>query len=755
MTSRNVRGVTWRLASFLVLGSLLSLTTGPISAQELPSIQVTKGADGAGTLSPGQAVAFEIAVANTGSTTAVNLLVVDDYEERGFAAIDLDPGNLTPGADDGDVITWEVKSLAPGAVWTASYTATARSELPVVVQATGVTNRVTVLSGGVKVAEDSVVLDIPTVSITKVSDSDRTVNPGQTVTFTLNVVNEGAETVRNVVVTDDYDQDAAISLQLGDDEVSASGVDDGDAITWDVGDLDPGEEWRAQYSAALLGTTNASNQATVSIDGVDVDTASVTLTPTISIDKVVLGVGAIQPGDTAEFVVTVVNSGSQPVQRITVEDEFDESTFSTIQLAATNETEGSVESGLIRWEIAELGPGEDWTAVYFATASTAPVDPTGVVNTATVKVDGTKVASDRIHLRPPFVVQRSREILDGGAEAGPGTTVRLIISVHNTLPAAATNVVVEDVLTFEGLAPDETMPARLSNFTPEAELTANRVRWVLGTVEAGTTSELSYELTIDQDLNRGTVSLDAAGTLQAEGIASVAAPPMSLTIRSPRISITRAFDDTNGGDIEPGDTLRFAITVRNRGSTVAGTPAAPLILRDAFNELLFTKIDEISAEGAPQDGSVEWVFTEPLGPGLDRTVSYSLRLSKEFGESVEVTNTATALIGEVTVAEQPETFSVQAAPPVPEAPRGDEDFWVLFWAFATMLGVTAGGFLMLKVLNTRITAATVVTISSLVIIVDALVVLVIVDSPLTEAGLGVLGTVAGFVLGRGEIAKEG
>ena len=155
-------------------------------------------ADGA-TVQPGDTVTYTLTVTNT-SDAVVNTTVTDDLSDvLDNAAI----GTIgTGGVLTGTTLTWTIANLAPDAVTTLTYTVTVDADA--FNQTLG--NVATPGPGGECVEPDDCITEHPTpgYTLTKTSDpaDGATVEPGDTVTYTLTVTNT-SDAVVNTTVTDD------------------------------------------------------------------------------------------------------------------------------------------------------------------------------------------------------------------------------------------------------------------------------------------------------------------------------------------------------------------------------------------------------------------------------------------------------------------------------------------------------------------------------------------------------------------------
>lgn len=125
---------------------------------------------------------------------------------------------------------------------------------------------------------------------------------------------------------------------------------------------------------------------------------------------------------------------------------------------------------------------------------------------------------------------------------------------------------------------------------------------------------------------------------------------------TPRLSIERERKDLNGGAIEPGDTIRFTVRVRNSGAVGAEN----VTVRDDYEDAVIAGVSSISQGGSEVDGVVEWKLTA-LKPDTEEMASYEVLLKSDISEPTEAINTATSLIGDVEVAHRQTMMTIEPA----------------------------------------------------------------------------------------------
>ena len=122
-------------------------------------------------------------------------------------------------------------------------------------------------------AADTFVLHTPQLVIEREQEdlNGGTIEPGDTVRFTISFRNSGVVEAREVVVQDDFADGVVAEVS----EISSGGVETGGTVVWDLNEpLQPDEERVVSYIVRLVGEidepTTTANVASISIDGVQV-----------------------------------------------------------------------------------------------------------------------------------------------------------------------------------------------------------------------------------------------------------------------------------------------------------------------------------------------------------------------------------------------------------------------------------------------------------------------------------------------------
>ena len=174
-------------------------------------------------------------------------------------------------------------------------------------------------------------------------------------------------------------------------------------------------------------------------------------------------------------------------------------------------------------------------------------------------------------------------------------------------------------------------------------------------------------------------TLQASTTLDQYLIQTVT---FTTDLSQPKLSLDKTVTDLNGGDVEPGDVLRYAVTTRNEGddaatgvsvtdavpagtTLVAGSPAGP-------------------GGAASADGRAVAFAAGTLAPGATTSAAFDVTVDAGVDDGFVISNTASAsgtgaTAGRPVSAASPTVTSVVRVPPVlpaievtPEEPTAGE-----------------------------------------------------------------------------------
>ncbi len=427
--------------------------TAVIPLEAFVDVAVTKTADET-EATTGQQITFTILVENLGNEGVDNVTVTDVLPDHTtFVAA----GGSAYTHDDG-VVTWTGIDLdGVGEDNTIWLTVTVEVDDTVPAGVDELVNTVTVdADGDINDANDSDDATVPLIAgpdlrLTKTVDVDEAAT-GDTLTYTLTVTNDGDQGATGITLVDEL-PDGVTFASASDD-----GVHDDGEVTWTFADeLAAGDSITVELTVTVDaplpdGTVALTNTATTSDDGTNgadptqennTDDATVVTGADLVAGKEL--VGALIPGDTATYLITVTNNGPEPLTELFLVD----TPGPGLTDPAFTPDQGTYDPATGIWSGVDLTPGQSVTMEVTVNVAVTLTDPTfnqvdvttpnGVGdpdpdnNTDTTEDDPTPLVNVRL----------TKELVE--VEAAGGQAVYLL-TVTNDGPSNATEVTLTDDL---------------------------------------------------------------------------------------------------------------------------------------------------------------------------------------------------------------------------------------------------------------------------------------------------------------------
>ena len=379
-------------------------------------------------------VKWTLTVSNNGPDNATNVKVVDLLPE-GFTYVN---STLTRGNYSDDIFS--IDSIAVGETVTI--------EIVTLVEATGkFINYANVSSDEYdpdltnnEDEEEILVNPSADLSVTK-SVSDSNPNYGDTITWTIEVVNNGPDAAHNVTAMDLL-PDALIWL----DDDSLMDYDHLTGILF-IYQLDVGESYILNIECRVNGTGLIQNNVSVSANEYDYNLTNNFANETIDVEKsadvsVIKLVNASSPNynDLVKWTLIISNSGPDKATNVYVEDLLPDG----LKLISYNATKGIYDEGM--WAMCCLNMGDVETLEIICR-----VDKTGkIINLATINADeydpNPDNNEDNESIDVPLAVDIQVTVEVNNTNPLFGENVNWMIAVKNNGPDNATGVILDDVL---------------------------------------------------------------------------------------------------------------------------------------------------------------------------------------------------------------------------------------------------------------------------------------------------------------------
>ncbi len=453
--------------------------------------------------------------------------------------------------------------------------------------------------------------DLSSASKTVIDQNGGDLRPGDTLTWTITLTNTGNEAAQNVTVVDQIDPTRLTTITPGQGGLFAGGT-----ITWSaattpaLASLAPNASVTLTFSSVVVkplpNGTMISNQAAINASNLpapvvtdnpatpavdDATVVKVRSAPNLSTStKTVVDPngGEVVPGDTLQYTITLRNTGDAVATNVVVTDVIDANLENIFAL------DGGVFNAATRtitWNLSQvaLSPGGDVTLRFNARVVSPLSDATVIDNQATINVPGvgafpTDDPSTPAPDDPTRVIVVSKPDLStttkgvAGAQANrtvaPNTLLTYTITVPNTGTDVATNVLVTDTVS-DQLEDIQVLDGGAFNSVTRL------ISWTVASISVGQSATLRFRARVRADA-KNNVNIDNQAFAELASVAGTKVPsddPQTpavddaTRVRVIAIPDLRRFDkavvDNNGGDVEPGDTLTYTLTVRNDGTAYA------------------------------------------------------------------------------------------------------------------------------------------------------------------------------------------
>ena len=696
-----------------------TLDTGVVE----PELSITKAADD-DTPGVGQTFTYTLTVEHLPASTAeaFDLTISDplpaNVNRVGGPALSSAPGACAGAVTDnsvGDTIDLSVASLPLGCALTVTYDAQIAS--PPATPGDTFDNTASLVwtslpgadanertgGGGVDDYADedteSVTFTAVELAITK-DDGAVTVQPGDTLAYTLDYSNLGNSLASGVVISETVPDDTTFNAGASTAGWScADGSPAGTVCQLTIGDVGIGASGSATFAVTIddpvpSGVTQIDNAASIADDGThgsesdltnnsDDETTPLDAAPDLRITKDD-GVSIVSPGTTLSYTLTVENVGDQDATGAEVTDTIPANT--TFVSASAG---GSESGGVVSWPAFDLAAGDSITfTVTVDVDDPFPVGVTTIVNTAHVEDDGSNGPdptpgnndasdTDNVVTSPNSDLNKTTSATNQGFTADPSVAIGEIITyeiVFTVPPGTMSSLALTDVLdrglaflncqsitpsipeittTIAGGFADVCANPAVSTEPPGSPNPADpgrRVVFDFGDVSnsgaaAGTVTVLSRAVVLDSVENQDGVSLNnAAGLEWSSGTLTASATDVAIV--EPDMELAKAADRTSA---PPGSTITFTLT---QGQTdLSNVNAYDVVLSDSLPVGLDYVPGSLSIVSGPAGGvtdesaapalTVTWA-TFPLFTGPDRTeaiVQFQATVG-DLDPGQSVTNTA-------------------------------------------------------------------------------------------------------------------
>jgi choice-of-anchor A domain-containing protein/uncharacterized repeat protein (TIGR01451 family) len=615
---------------------------------------------------PGGALVYTATLTNAGQTPYFGISVSTDA--TGLAA-------NTTSAGDSTASSGILSIGATGAVWTGDIpiggTVTITSPVTVDNPATSHTLTATAVStapgnncppGGAdpRCTPITQVL-IPALTIVTTANTAAAV-PGQTVTFTVTVTDNGQTPYTGATVTDTlnllddatYKNDAGatsgtvsyaspVITWTGDLAVHASAV-----ITWTVTVNNP--DTGDKNLATVAASTDPGSSCPPDSSSAGCSFSVPVLTPALTIVKTASTTTATA-GQKVTYTVVVTDSG----QTAYTGAAFSDSLSGVLGDAAYNGDAAAVLTGTstaagtvsfaspnLTWS-GDLTAGASATVTYSVTVHNPDTGSGVLINTITSATAGNNCPAGGTDPRCTVTIDISALTIVNTASVStttPGSTVVYTLTVTNTGQTPYTGVSVTDPLT--GVLDDAAFSNDASTNSGSVSYANPNLTWA-GDLAPGAIATITFSVIVNNP-DTGTKSLTTTVTSAAAGNncpAGGADPHCTSTVSvlTPALAITKT---ATAGTTTPGSTVSYTITVADTGQTpyTAATLTDPL--SGVLNDAAYNSSSAAATTGTVSYTSPILSWTGALAPGDTATITYTVTVNNPDTGDKQLVNTVTS-----------------------------------------------------------------------------------------------------------------
>jgi uncharacterized repeat protein (TIGR01451 family) len=657
------------------------------------------------TASPGDVVVFEVTGTNLGRSVSGAAELREAVPDHSiFNPQSSSPGWICPtGMGAGSTCTLSLGALGSGESASVDFAVEVLSPLPVGVDR--LVNTVAITDDGSQgpdldptnnQATASVgLVAFPDLAVTK-SDHGASVEPGQTVLYTITAQDLGQRGATGVVLEDTVPEHTRFETQGSDPGwVCTGSAGAGDLCTLELGSLSGGGgSALAVFTATVdptlpAGVTEIENIVTVRDDGTngpDTDPGNNTATeltpltgamPDLGVEKTLDSASDPRPGGLLVWEVAVSNTGNQAASGLALREQVPaHTTFAPASSDPGWSCEAPTAGSACTLDVGTLAAGSTFAATFAVVIDrTLPPGVDSIENCAAVgeMTEGCDLVT--VSAAPDLEVTKD----DGGAMVSPGGEVSYEVTFSNVGSQGATGVVLEDELPAATELVAENSDPRWScqSQSPAAAL----CRLDVGVLGAGDSGAATLTVRVDRQLPETVTLLTNRVVITDDGANGDDPTPGNneATETTPvehggeeegallEVTLTDilAFDADGSSGASTGDTLGYVVRVTNVGGeqardvvfTVAPDPNTELLDGSAL-----TSQGSILTGNASGDSEVA-VDLGALAPGAGADVSFEVRIAEGLGSEVQ----EIVVQGLATAANAPEEPSDD-----PETPEDDD-----------------------------------------------------------------------------------
>lgn len=555
-----------------------------------PIISVTKSAVPTPTsvVTPGQVIDYSLIITNSGPATATNFVLTDVVPlNTTFVPASESASAGATVVESGGVITLSAPAIiTPNNVITMAFRTTVNSPLPNNTIITNVGDYS--FDQSVGVSQTNVVTHLvqssPDITLTKTAlpPDGSPVTPGDFITYTLTMTNNGTADATGAVLTDAIPQYTTYAAGTASPAPSST-----NPLVWNLGVISGAggvatATFVVQVDSPLTNALTISNSAvldiaeTVGLSQTNVVTHLVQSSTDITVTKSALPASGslVSPGDIMTYTLVATNSGAQLATGVLMTDTLP-AEVNVVNVTGSKVPAPVVVGGQLTWNIGTLTTNEVVTATVEVTVTTPLTSGIIIINqgqllTAQTGLSTTNVVTHTVISTPTLTLSKSSSPASGSTVA-PATTITYTIAVTNSGNGPATSFQITDTLPVSA-----SLVGGVSTTPGFITIINSNMFTVSGTLNAAQAMTATFAVSISTGVADGTVLSNTAYVSYAESpVVSRTNTVTHVVQLTPAISLTKSAQPA-GPTINPGEAITYTVTVTNNGLL----PATNLVITD-------------------------------------------------------------------------------------------------------------------------------------------------------------------------------
>ena len=594
----------------------------------------------------GEIVTFTITINNSGPNTATNVAVKDSIP-NGYSNVT----NISnSGILSGSVINWNGLTIANGA--NLIFTYQAKVNAPIL--GTSFTNIAQIKSSDQfdpnSVPNNNNASEDDQDSVTAVPKRanlslNKLVNKlipqvGEEVTFTITLNNTGPQTANNIEI-----KDVVPNGLSGISNISNSGTLVGNTITWNIVNLANGGNLTFTYNAIVqkpnVGVSFTNTVQVTKVDEFDPnstpnnnnpledDQSQITLVPQVSNLNLTKQINDLNPlsGDIVTFTIKIRNNGPNIATNISIRDSIPNG-YSTI---SNIDNGGILTANKLNWNIASLANGGDVFLTYKAKvekpgigiifkniAQITKVDQHDPNSTPNNNISTEDDQSEVTAIPEQANLNLTKQV--NNQTPNPGEIVTFTVTIQNTGPDAATNILIQDVI--------PSGYSNISNVSNSGTVVGNNLEWAILNLTNGSSQSMTYQAKVNNPslgINFTNVAQimaeDQYDPNSTPGNNIIGEDDQAQIATVPNVANLSLIKSVSNSKPNVGDTITFSLTLNNSGPKNATNVNIEDITPNGYSN-----ISNISNGGIAIGNVLEWSnLSIPNGSSLVLTYKVKVK----------------------------------------------------------------------------------------------------------------------------------